>query len=181
VFVVCGHGNSSRRATDRLRAQGLEAYSVAGGLAAWDAVYVARTLSPTPTLEHVVQLDRVGKRALSYVLASDGDAVLVDPGRHLERYQAVCDQLRAVPAAVIDTHMHADYASGARAAAQRWSVPYFLNPEDARSPFDGADGRFEYQPLTAGDTVAFAVTLRAEHVPGHTLGSIALLAEQDPP
>jgi hypothetical protein len=26
---------------------------------------------------------------LSYVLVSDGDAVVVDPGRHLERYDAL--------------------------------------------------------------------------------------------
>jgi glyoxylase-like metal-dependent hydrolase (beta-lactamase superfamily II) len=180
VFVVCGHGNSSSRIAALLHQQGLDAYSVAGGLAAWDAVYIPRHLSPTRTLEHVVQLDRVGKRALSYVLASDGDAVVVDPGRHLERYQAVLDGIGATPAAVIDTHMHADYASGARAAAARWGVPYFLHPDDACSPFDGAEGRFEFQPLTPGDTIAFGrATLRAEHVPGHTLGSIALLAEQD--
>jgi glyoxylase-like metal-dependent hydrolase (beta-lactamase superfamily II) len=102
----------------------------------------------------------------------------VDPGRHLERYEAVLDGLGAAPGAVIDTHMHADYLSGARAAARRWGVPYFLHPDDARSPFDGADGRFAYQPLAPSDTIAFGrATLRAEHVPGHTLGSVALLAE----
>jgi len=179
LFVVCGHGNSSRRAATLLRQRGLEAYSVTGGMAAWDAVYLPRHLSPTRTVEHVVQLDRVGKGALSYVLASDGDAVVVDPGRHLDRYEAVINEIGATPAAVIDTHMHADYMSGARAAAKRWGVPYFLHGEDARSPFDGADGRFDYQPLAAGDTIAFGrATLTAEHVPGHTLGSVALLAEQ---
>ena len=180
IVVVCGHGNSSKRTAALLRQGGLDAYSVMGGMAAWDAVYVPRSLSSTRTLEHVVQLDRVGKGALSYVLASDGDAVVVDPGRHLERYQAVLDGLGAIPAAVIDSHMHADYVSGGRAAARRWGVPYFLHPDDARSPFDGAEGRFDYQPLTAGDTIAFGrATLRAEHVPGHTLGSVALLADQD--
>lgn len=180
VLVVCGHGNSSKRAAARLRQWGLNASSVTGGMAAWDAVYLPHHLSPTRTIEHVVQLDRVGKGALSYVLASDGDAVVVDPGRHLERYETVLKEVGAAPAAVIDTHMHADYVSGARSAARRWGVPYFLHGEDARSPFDGADGRFDYQPLAAGDTIAFGrATLRAEHVPGHTLGSIALLAEQE--
>jgi glyoxylase-like metal-dependent hydrolase (beta-lactamase superfamily II)/rhodanese-related sulfurtransferase len=179
VLVVCEHGNSSKRMAALLHRRGLDAYSVTGGMAAWNAVYLPRRLSPTRTLEHVVQLDRVGKGALSYVLASDGDAVVVDPGRHLERYEAVLDGLGAAPAAVIDTHMHADYRSGARAAARRWGVPYFLHPDDARSPFDGAAGRFDYQPLAPGDTIALGrATLRAEHVPGHTLGSVALLAEQ---
>ena len=86
VAVICGHGNSSKKATAFLRERGYEAYSVIGGMAAWETVYVARELSPTPSLSHAVQLDRVGKGALSYILVSDGDAVVVDPGRHIERY-----------------------------------------------------------------------------------------------
>lgn len=179
VAVICGHGNSSRKATLFLRDQGFEAYSVTGGMAAWEAVYLARPLLSTPALQHIVQLDRVGKGALSYLLVSDGDAVIVDPGRHLERYDALLRELDATPAAVVDTHMHADYLSGARAAADRWQVPYFLHPEDARSPYDGAEGRIAFQALTEGDTIAFGrATLRVAHLPGHTLGSIALIADE---
>jgi glyoxylase-like metal-dependent hydrolase (beta-lactamase superfamily II)/rhodanese-related sulfurtransferase len=178
IAVVCGHGNSSKQASAFLRERGYEAYSVIGGMAAWETVYVVRQLSPTPSLSHVVQLDRVGKGALSYVLVSDGDAVVVDPGRHLERYDALLIELRATPAAVVDTHIHADYLSGARAAAARWRVPYFLHADDAVSPYDQKPGRLTYHALRDGDTVAFGRgTLRAAHVPGHTLGSIALLAD----
>lgn len=179
VAVICGHGNSSKRATEFLRQRGFEAYSVLGGMAAWETVYLPRPLSPTPALEGVIQIDRVGKGALSYVLVSDGDAVVVDPGRHLDAYDALLAQAGATAAAVIDTHMHADYLSGARAAAARWQVPYFIHSDDARSPYDGAEGRIAYQPLTDGDTIAFGrATLRAVHVPGHTLGSLALVADE---
>src|SRR5256886_906631 len=123
VAVICGHGNSSTEATRFLRERGFEAYSVAGGMASWETVYLPRRLSPTPALEHVIQVDRVGKCALSYVLASDGDAVVVDPGRHLQPYEALLEDLGATAAAVIDTHMHADYLSGARAAAGRSAGP----------------------------------------------------------
>lgn len=178
IAVICNHGNSSKKATAFLRERGYEAYSVIGGMAAWETVYVARHLSPTPSFSHVVQLDRVGKGALSYVLVSDGDAVVVDPGRHLERYDAVLTELRAAPAAVVDTHIHADYVSGARAAAARWGVPYFLHPDDAVSPYDQAPGKLTYQRLSDGDTIVFGhATLQAAHVPGHTLGSIALVAD----
>lgn len=179
VAVICGHGNSSTQATRFLRERGFEAYSVTGGMAAWETVYLPRRLSPTASLEHVIQIDRVGKGALSYLLVSDGDAVIVDPGRHQEPYEALLEALGATAAAVIDTHMHADYLSGARAAAARWHVPYFLHPEDARSPYDGVEGRLAYQPLTEGDTIAFGrATLVAAHVPGHTLGSLALVADE---
>ncbi len=179
VAVICGHGNSSTQATRFLRDRGFEAYSLAGGMAAWETVYLPRQLSPTPALEHVIQVDRVGKGALSYVLVSDGDAVVVDPGRHLQPYEALLEDLGATAAAVIDTHMHADYLSGARAAAARWQVPYFVHPDDARSPYDGAEGRFAHQPLTEGDTIAFGrATLVAAHVPGHTLGSTTLVVDE---
>src|SRR3989442_1469192 len=89
VAVICGHGNSSKQATTFLRQRGVEAYSVTGGMAAWETVYVPRRLTSTPSLQHVVQVDRVGKGALSYVLASQGEAVVVDPGRHVERYDAL--------------------------------------------------------------------------------------------
>jgi glyoxylase-like metal-dependent hydrolase (beta-lactamase superfamily II) len=79
---------------------------------------------------------------------------------------------------VVDTHIHADYLSGARAAAARWRVPYFLHADDAVSPYDQKPGRLTYHALRDGDTIAFGrATLRAAHVPGHTLGSIALLAD----
>src|SRR5207244_7988672 len=111
-----------------------------------------------------------GPRA--YVPVSDGDAAVGDPGRHLQPYEALLEDLGATAAAVIDTHMHADYLSGSRAAAARWQVPYFVHPDDARSPYDGAEGRFAHQPLPEGDTIAFGrATLVAAHVPGHTLGS----------
>ena len=178
VAVICGHGNSSKQTTAFLRERGYDAYSVMGGMAAWETVYVARHLTATPSLSHVVQLDRVGKGALSHILVSDGDAVIVDPGRHVGRYDALLEELRVTPAAVVDTHLHADYVSGARAAAARWQVPYFLHAEDAVSPYDGTPGRLAYQPLADGDTIAFGrATLRAAHVPGHTLGSVALLAD----
>lgn len=178
IAVVCGHGNSSKKATAFLRERGYEAYSVIGGMSAWETVYVARELSPTPSLSHAVQLDRVGKGALSYILVSDGDAVVVDPGRHVDRYEALLTELHATPAAVVDTHVHADYVSGARAAAARWQVPYFLHPDDAVSPYDQTPGRLTYQAIGDGDAIVFGrATLRAVHVPGHTLGSIALVAD----
>ncbi len=178
VAVICGHGNSSQQATRFLRERGFAAYSVSGGMAAWETVYLSRRLAPTPSLEHVVQLDRVGKGALSYVLVSEGDAVVVDPGRHLDRYDALLQELAATPVAVFDTHLHADYVSGAGAAAARWQVPYFLHAADAHSPYDDRAGRLRYQPMSPGDAIVFGrAALRVAHVPGHTLGSVTLLSD----
>jgi len=48
------------------------------------------------------------KEPFSYVLVSDGDARDRGSGRHVERYDDFADhELRATPAAVVDTHIHA--------------------------------------------------------------------------
>ena len=47
VLVICGHGNSSKGAAAFLRGRGIDAHSVTGGMAAWDAVYLPRRLAPT--------------------------------------------------------------------------------------------------------------------------------------
>src|SRR5256885_11081500 len=106
VAVMCRHGNSSQPATQYLRERGFDAFSVTGGMAAWDTVYLPRRLSPTAALQHGVQLDRVGKGALSYALVSDRDAGVVDPGRHLEPYDTLPRALDATPAAAIGPPRH---------------------------------------------------------------------------
>jgi len=176
IAVICGHGNSSQRATLFLRERGVTAFSVTGGMAAWERVVVPRRLPPPPGLSHLVQVDRIGKGALAYVLASDGEAVLIDPARHLDPYDALFRDLGVTPRAVVDTHAHADYVSGASAAARRWGIPYFLHAADARSPFDGTPARLDVRTVGDGDVIAFGrTTLRVEHTPGHTLGSITLV------
>src|SRR5207249_7921931 len=104
VAVVCNHGNSSKKATAFLRERGVAAFSVVGGMAAWETVYLPRALSPTPSFEHVVQLDRIGKGALSYVLLSEGEALIVDPSRHLDRYAAVAEHFGGVHVRVHHAH-----------------------------------------------------------------------------
>ncbi|HET7789462.1 MAG TPA: MBL fold metallo-hydrolase [Gemmatimonadales bacterium] len=178
VAVICGHGNSSRTAAAFLRHQGVDAYSVDGGMAAWECVYVTRELAPTPAIDRVIQVDRVGKGCLSYVLVSDGEAVIVDPGRHAERYRRIVEDAGATPAAVIDTHAHADYLSGAVTLARDLRIPYFLHADDTRSPYDDTPARLECRTVGDGDRIAFGrAVLRVEHVPGHTLGSVTLLAD----
>lgn len=177
VAVVCGHGNSSKAAAAFLRERGIEAFSMRGGMAAWETVYVPRALTPTTTIERITQLDRVGKGSLSYVLESGGEAVVVDPGRQLESYEAVLAASGARLVAVIDTHVHADYLSGGPAAAARWGLPYRVHPDDARSPYDDTPARFAFAPLADGAVVPFGhAALRVVHTPGHTLGSITLVA-----
>jgi glyoxylase-like metal-dependent hydrolase (beta-lactamase superfamily II) len=181
IAVICGHGNSSQKATRFLLDRGISAVSITGGMAAWEQVLIPRSLPAPAGMSHLIQVDRVGKGALSYVLGSDGEGVLIDPARNLEPYETIFRHSRLAPRAVIDTHAHADYVSGARAAAKRWGVPYFLHEADTRSPYDGTPGRLDLHAVGGGDVIAFGNTnLRVEHTPGHTLGSMTLVSAGGP-
>ena len=81
VAVVCAHGNSSRQVTTYLNQLGFQARSVAGGMARWNRTVVVRELAPPPGFDRLLQLDRVAKGSLGYVVIAGGEALLVDPPR----------------------------------------------------------------------------------------------------
>jgi glyoxylase-like metal-dependent hydrolase (beta-lactamase superfamily II)/rhodanese-related sulfurtransferase len=97
----------------------------------------------------------------TYLLASDGDALVVDPPRDAWRIRDVLERRGWRLRNVVETHVHNDYLSGAMelAASERASV---VAP---------ARGRYEFahRPVDDGDEVEVAgVLLRAKVTPGHT-------------
>jgi glyoxylase-like metal-dependent hydrolase (beta-lactamase superfamily II)/rhodanese-related sulfurtransferase len=178
VAVVCGWGNDSRVVTQHLKKLGWLAASVRGGMAAWGDLVLPRELPAPPPLDRLVQLDRVAKGALGYLLVSDGEAVIVDPPRDAAEYLREAAAANSRVVAVCDTHVHADYVSGAPELARALGVPYRLHPKDAVYPYDGTPGRIEFEPLGDGATIGFGrCTLRARHTPGHTEGSLTFLVD----
>jgi len=173
LVVVCGLGNDSRRIARHFAEAGYRANSLRGGMAAWMRTIVARELAAPPELDHFLQLDRIGKGALGYLLVSDGEAMIVDPPRHTAPYVDRITQLGAKLVAVADTHAHADYISGGPALAASFGVPYYLHPKDAIYPYDGTQGPVEHTAVYNGTMIPVG---RAEvevlHTPGHTEGSV---------
>ncbi len=178
VAVVCGRGNDSRVVANFLQELGYDASSLQGGMQRWMRTVVPRDLATPSSLDRFVQFDRLGKAALGYLLVSDGQALIVDPPRHVDSYR---DALRAAGArlvAVADTHVHADYISGAPSLARDHGVPYHLHPADNVYPYDGTPGRLEFQPVSDESTLRIGrATVRVMHTPGHTEGSVTYLVD----
>jgi glyoxylase-like metal-dependent hydrolase (beta-lactamase superfamily II)/rhodanese-related sulfurtransferase len=104
----------------------------------------------------------------SYVLASGGEALVVDPQRDVDRYFAAAEAMGARIRRVLETHVHNDYLSGAqelRAAAGAEIV----GPS-------GAGYGFAYHPVSEGDELALGgLRIVAIATPGHTPEHVAYL------
>lgn len=180
IAVVCGFGNDSRKLAQHLGALGCDARSLAGGLSAWMRLAMPRVLDPPPSLDHLVQLDRLGKGALGYLLVSDGEALVVDPPLDASAYLEAAAARGADITGVADTHVHADYVSGATRLSQSLGVPYYLHTADSSYAYDGTPGRLPFHPIRDGDTIRVGrCAVRVCHTPGHTVGSVTYLVDDD--
>ena len=98
-----------------------------------------------------------------------GEAIIVDPARDITPYleTAVKEGMRLVGA--VDTHIHADYVSGARELAERTDATLYLSDEgDENWKYLFAD-QYNHKPLKDGDTFMVGnIKFEAMHTPGHT-------------
>ncbi|MEB3197795.1 MAG: MBL fold metallo-hydrolase [Candidatus Sericytochromatia bacterium] len=173
IVVVCAKGGSSEFVADLLRERGFHVSNLEGGMSAWGDLLVEVDV-PTGTSLVVKQLKRVGKGCLAYVVADGGQALVIDPHRHVDAYQAIAQRLGARITHVFDTHLHADHISGGQRLAEATGATYLIDAHDA----EGA--KFDYRAIQAGETIMLgntAITLMPLYTPGHTPGSASLLID----
>lgn len=116
----------------------------------------------------VVPLAHEGLGNRSYVVdLGDGGALVVDPHRDPRPYLAELERRRLVPRFVVETHLHADFVSGAgelAAAGARLLAPA------------GSDLAVPHRPLDDGDELDLGgLGLRVVATPGHTPEHLAYL------
>jgi hydroxyacylglutathione hydrolase len=100
-----------------------------------------------------------------------GEALIIDPERDIDRYveAAEAEGLRIV--AVAETHIHADFLSGAREFAERFGTRLYLSDEGGEEwASDWArTGAYDVQFLSDGDSFRLGgIEIQAVHTPGHT-------------
>jgi len=95
-------------------------------------------------------------------------AVLIDGLRDVDRYLTAAERQSVQIKYALDTHLHADFISGAREIAAQAGV--IIGGSAA------AQLGFEHQPLAEGDTLDLgAFSLRVMNTPGHTPEHIAFM------
>ncbi len=98
----------------------------------------------------------------SYLLTHDGHGVVVDPQLHLAPLLDLIEKSGATVTHVLDTHVHNDYLSGAKALAAQLDADLVL-PAGAGTRFTFVPA-FHSEPLAAGQNLSILPL----HTPGHT-------------
>lgn len=108
--------------------------------------------------------------------SATGEALVVDPSRDVEQFIRVAEREGLRITHVTETHIHADFVSGARELAKRTGARVSLSDEG------GADWKYAWAKEAAavllkdGDVIRVGnVTVRVVHTPGHTPEHLAFV------
>lgn len=103
-----------------------------------------------------------------------GACYIIDPGYSPKKFIAFVREHRLAARGVLLTHLHYDHTDGAEAVSQALDCPILMHEDDAFVYRGRVDTRLRH-----GDQLELdGEPLRVIHTPGHTRGSICLMAEK---
>jgi glyoxylase-like metal-dependent hydrolase (beta-lactamase superfamily II)/rhodanese-related sulfurtransferase len=174
VRVICAAGAQSRRVTTRLQAHFRDVHSVRSGLIGWSRLLVADDV-PVSTATRIVQFRRQARGCLSYLVASGGEALVVDPAPDVAPYVEYATRLGVRIVRVFDTHVHADHLSGAPALARATGATLQMSAAALARGVRFAD---EVVAVRDGDALAVGdARVEVIALPGHTSDMTGLLID----
>jgi glyoxylase-like metal-dependent hydrolase (beta-lactamase superfamily II) len=104
----------------------------------------------------------------SYMIGSDGEAVVVDPRRDVDEYLNEARTQGLAIRYVVETHLHADFVSGHRELAEKTGAQIAIGAR--------ALAGFPHRAVKDGDEIRVGrVVLRFLETPGHTPESVCVL------
>lgn len=104
----------------------------------------------------------------SYMLASEGEAIVVDPQRDVEIYLEAAQKQNVQIRHIFETHLHADFVSGHKELAARTGATIYIG-KAAGATFPHVPVEDDFQ-LRVGE-----IRIDAFETPGHTPESICLV------
>lgn len=168
VVTICAGGKTSVIAAGLLQEQGFEAYSLQDGMKGWSLSWNTAKLS-FPDFE-ITQFRRTGKGCLSYIIASNKKAIVVDASLPIEAYQELLQKEGLTLKYVIETHIHADHLSRSKQLAENSNTTLHLP----------APNKVHFDFVPVDDTTVFQIgniSIKAIRTPGHTLESTCYLVD----
>jgi hydroxyacylglutathione hydrolase len=110
------------------------------------------------------------RSCISYYIScpATGTCAVIDPSDRIELYTKQASGEFVEITHVIDTHIHADHISGARALSKVTGAPIYMH--------ESTNVKFNFKPLKQGDILEIGnVSLKIIFTPGHTSESMSLL------
>ncbi|MUV61331.1 MBL fold metallo-hydrolase [Halobacterium sp. CBA1126] len=171
ITVLCAKGGSSELVADNLEDAGYDVDHLERGMKGWARIYEYQELDVDVDAT-VAQYRRPSSGCLAYLVASDGEAAVVDPLRAFtDEYEQDARALGADIVYALDTHIHADHISGVRDLATETDATAVLPAAAAER---GVDYDLAYETVTDGDTLSVGdVEIETIATPGHTTGMTA--------
>lgn len=111
----------------------------------------------------------------SYIIANDkNEAIVIDPKRDIDTYLEYAKKNGLTIKYVTETHIHADYLSGAPELAKATQANLLLSNEGGPN----WQYAFDHQPLKDQQIIQLGnVELKVMHTPGHTPESLTFLVK----
>ncbi len=106
-----------------------------------------------------------------------GVAMVIDPKRDVDTYVEIARQNNMKITHIAETHIHADFLSGARELAALTNAGLYLSDEGG----EGWQYEFKHHGLNDGDVITVGnLKFEVLHTPGHTPESISFLLTDSP-
>lgn len=164
VVTVCAGGVTAVAATEILNNKGYEAYTLEGGMKAWN--YAWSLAEITDGALKIIQVRRVAKGCISYIIGSRDEAIVIDAALDPSVYQNIAKKNGWKIKLVMDTHVHADYISRTKELVQISEAKHLFS--------SNADVDYDFLPIAEGEKIHFGDSvLEAIYTPGHTPESIS--------
>lgn len=118
----------------------------------------------------VIETSGLGDR--SYLVGSDGIAVVIDPQRDIDRVLDLARERRLRITHVLETHIHNDYVSGGLELSRATGAEYVVPA--------GKELGYARRAVHDGDVIeAGPMRLQAMHTPGHTHHHVSYVLRDD--
>ncbi|HEV2148807.1 MAG TPA: rhodanese-like domain-containing protein [Longimicrobiaceae bacterium] len=120
--------------------------------------------------------DKLAQASYLIGCAATGEALVVDPNRDVGAYVRAAEAEGVRLTHVTETHIHADFVSGARELAERTGAKLFLSDEGDESWKYAFASDYDAVLLKDGDTFMVGnVRIDVLHTPGHTPEHLSFL------
>ena len=118
----------------------------------------------------IIQVRRMAKGCLSYIIGSGTEALVIDASLDPQVYQDLAKENNWTIQKVVDTHIHADYVSRTKELATSTKAVHYM--------FESAKVNYSFTPLKPLEEIQIGnATMKVLHTPGHTWESTSFLIE----